>query len=101
RVRIPPDLVGLVEGRSSWARVGVTIHVTAPKIDPGFDGRITLEMVNFGRVAVDLRAGVDEPAQLMPLQVSTPLGDLELYGKGEQDVFQYQADTVPRGPKRD
>ena len=35
RVRIPPDLVGLVEGRSSWARVGVTIHVTAPKIGSG------------------------------------------------------------------
>jgi dCTP deaminase len=42
KVRIPNDLVGLVEGRSSWARIGVTIHVTAPKIDPGFDAQITL-----------------------------------------------------------
>jgi len=32
RVYIPPDLAGFVEGRSSWARIGVTIHVTAPKI---------------------------------------------------------------------
>ena len=32
RVLIPHDLVGLVEGRSSWARLGITIHVTAPKI---------------------------------------------------------------------
>lgn len=29
RVTLPPDLVGLVEGRSSFARVGVSIHVTA------------------------------------------------------------------------
>ena len=98
RVRIPADLVGLVEGRSSWARVGITIHVTAPKIDPGFDGRITLEMANFGRVAVDLRAGVDEPAQLMLLRISTPLEELDLYGSSEQDVFQYQTDTIPRKP---
>lgn len=48
-VRVPPDLMGLVEGRSSWARVGVTIHITAPKIDPGFDGQITLEMATLDR----------------------------------------------------
>lgn len=99
RVRIPPDLVGLVEGRSSWARVGVTIHVTAPKIDPGFEGRITLEMANFGRVPVDLRAVVDEPAQLMLLRVSSPLIDSELYGRGDRDVFQYQESTIPHQKK--
>jgi dCTP deaminase len=96
RVRIPADLVGLVEGRSSWARVGITIHVTAPKIDPGFDGRITLEMANFGRVPVELRAGIDEPAQLMLLKLTRPLDDLELYGRRDQDAFQYQMETIPR-----
>jgi dCTP deaminase len=99
RVRIPADLVGFVEGRSSWARVGVTIHVTAPKIDPGFEGRITLEMANFGRVPVDLRAGVDEPAQLMLLRISRPLEELELYGTSARDVFQHQMGTIPR-PKK-
>jgi dCTP deaminase len=48
-VTIPNDLVGLVEGRSSFARIRVTIHLTAPKIDPGFSGTITLEMANFGK----------------------------------------------------
>ncbi len=100
RVRIPADLVGLVEGRSSWARVGVTIHVTAPKIDPGFEGRITLEMANFGRVPVDLRAGIDEPAQLMLLRISSPLEELDLYGKGEQNVFQHQMGTIPGSLKK-
>jgi hypothetical protein len=59
-----------------------------------------LEMANFGRLPVDLRAGVDEPAQLMLLKLSTPLQELDLYGKGEQDVFQYQTDTIPRRPKK-
>jgi dCTP deaminase len=95
RVSIPPDLVGFVEGRSSWARIGITIHVTAPKIDPGFNAPITLEMANFGRIAVDLRALVDKPAQLMFFRLSTPLRELELYGTGEQDSFQYQTDPIP------
>jgi len=95
KVTIPRDLVGLVEGRSSWARLGVTVHVTAPKIDPGFDAPITLEMMNLGKVAVDLRAGIDEPAQLMLLRLSNPLGDEELYGTGDQDTFQGQTDPIP------
>src|SRR5271163_4080111 len=45
-VHIPNDLMGLVEGRSSWARLGISVHVTAPKIDPGFDAPITLELTN-------------------------------------------------------
>jgi dCTP deaminase len=95
-VQIPSDLVGMVEGRSSWARVGITIHVTAPKIDPGFHGNITLEMANFGKVPVDLRAGIDQPAQLMLLQLTTPLGDAEAYGAGTADHFQNQTDPIPR-----
>lgn len=96
RVHIPADVVGLLEGRSSFARVGVTIHVTAPKIDPGFDATITLEMANFGRVPVDLRAGIDRPAQLMLLRLSTPLRDEDLYGASPNDVFQGQEDPIPR-----
>jgi deoxycytidine triphosphate deaminase len=76
----------------------VTIHLTAPKIDPGFDGHITLEMANFGVAAVELRAGADKPAQLMLLKLSTPLASGELYGTGERDTFQYQANPVPRKP---
>ncbi len=100
KIRIPNDLVGFVEGRSSWARVGVTIHMTAPKIDPGFDAQITLEMANFGRVPVDLRAEVDQPAQLMLFRLSTPLGESELYGTSEGDRFQGQTEPIPRRQSR-
>ena len=51
-VVMPNDLMGFVEGRSSWARTGISVHLAAPKIDPGFEGTITLEMTNHGQVAV-------------------------------------------------
>lgn len=35
-----------VEGRSSLARIGLIVHLTAPTIHAGFEGYITLEMLN-------------------------------------------------------
>ena len=96
RVAMPNDLVGLVEGRSSWARVGLSVHLTAPKIDPGFDGTITLEIANMGPARVQLVAEKDEPAQLMLLALTDPLDDANLYGADEGDIFQYQSDPIPR-----
>jgi dCTP deaminase len=37
-------LAARVEGRSSFARLGLVVHLTAPIIHAGFDGNITLEM---------------------------------------------------------
>jgi len=47
-----------VEGKSSLARLGIGVHITAPIIHAGFDGQIRLEMVNHGKVPVRLRAGM-------------------------------------------
>ena len=57
-VGLPHDLAGRVEGRSRLARLGVGVHITAPKIDPGFNNRITLEMYNFGPWTIKLTAGM-------------------------------------------
>ena len=94
-VTLPNDIAGLVEGRSSWARLGIGIHVTAPKIDPGFSAPITLEMANHGSLRIELRAGIDKPAQLMLCRV-TPLDPADLYGASEGDIFQYQTEPIPR-----
>lgn len=99
RVHMPDSLVGFVEGRSSYARIGVTVHLTAPKIDPGFNGHITLEMANFGSLPVQLRAEIDKPAQLLLAQISTPLPASELYGAGSADVFQDQEYPIPKQRK--
>lgn len=56
-VEIPSNLVARVEGRSSIGRLGVTMHVTAGFIDPGFKGKITLEISNIGSLPVALYPG--------------------------------------------
>ena len=44
-----------VEGRSTLARMGLAVHLTAPIIHAGWEGRITLEMVNLGGWPIKLR----------------------------------------------
>ena len=46
KIRLPRNLIARVEGRSSIARLGVAIHVTAGFVDAGFEGQITLEIKN-------------------------------------------------------
>ena len=96
-VTMPSDLVGLIEGRSSWARVGVGVHMIAPKIDPGFEGTITLEISNMGKMKVELVAEEDTPAQLILLRLTTDLDESDLYGADESDLFQFQSEPIPHG----
>lgn len=46
--QFPADIMGFVNGKSSLARLGLAIHVTAGVCDPGFEGQITLELSNIG-----------------------------------------------------
>lgn len=46
RVRLGCDHVGRLEGKSSLARLGLTVHITAGFFDPGFEGYPTLELFN-------------------------------------------------------
>ena len=57
RIRLGRLLSGRVEGRSRLARMGVGVHVTAPKIDPGFDNHIKLELFHMGRRPIFLQYG--------------------------------------------
>lgn len=58
RVEIPPDLIAHVEGRSSLGRLAVVVHATAGLADPGFRGKITLELSNLGAAPVALTPGM-------------------------------------------
>lgn len=57
-VTIPDDLVGWLDGRSSLARLGLMVHVTAHRIDPGWQGQIVLECFNSGKIPLALRPGM-------------------------------------------
>ena len=58
KVRIAPDLMGRLEGRSSLGRLGLVVHSTASIFDPGWDGKPVLELGNLGRMAISLTCGM-------------------------------------------
>jgi dCTP deaminase len=85
-VRVPINLVGRLEGRSSIGRLGVIVHATAGFIDPGFEGQITLEISNAGKIPVALHAGT-RICQLTLLETGTVLRP---YGTGRRSKYQGQ-----------
>ena len=57
-ITLPDDLVGWLDGRSSLARLGLMVHATAHRIDPGWSGKIVLEFVNNGKLPLALKPGM-------------------------------------------
>lgn len=51
------DLVGKLDGKSSLARLGLSVE-DAGYVDPGWGGRLTLELKNNGPFVIILRAGM-------------------------------------------
>ena len=86
---IPSHLVARVEGKSSLARLGLMVHITAGFIDPGFSGNITLELLNVSRVPITLVAGM-KIAQISFQRLLTPCvrpyGSKELMSKYQNSV---------------
>ncbi len=57
-VKLPDDLVGRLEGRSSLGRLGIVVHSTASIFDPGWEGMVVMELGNLGRMPVALYPGM-------------------------------------------
>jgi dCTP deaminase len=57
-VRCPNNLTARVDGKSSIGRLFLAIHVTAGVIDAGWEGQITLEIVNHGPWDITLWKGM-------------------------------------------
>jgi dCTP deaminase len=53
-VKLPENLTAFVEGRSSIGRIGLFIQ-NAGWVDPGFEGRITLELYNANSLPIKLQ----------------------------------------------
>jgi dCTP deaminase len=87
-VQIPPGLMCYVTGKSSWGRMGLII-ATATKVDPGFKGCITLEIINEGEIPIKLYPGL-------------PIAQLvfhETTNKGDIYTGQYVCPVGPEFPK--
>ncbi len=57
RVLLPQHLGGRVEGKSSIARIGLFVHISAPTVHPGFHNQIMLEFYNVGPLPIRVRPG--------------------------------------------
>ncbi len=51
---LPNHVVGHLEGRSTVAREGLTVHAAAGMVDPGFRGHLVFEMLNAGEMPIKL-----------------------------------------------
>jgi len=47
-LKLPDNIVGRLEGKSSLARLGILVHSTAARFDPGWNGAPVLELGNLG-----------------------------------------------------
>jgi dCTP deaminase len=53
-ISLPDNVVGHLEGRSSVARQGLTVHAAAGLVDPGFAGHLVFELLNAGEMPLKL-----------------------------------------------
>ena len=88
---VPNDLVARLDGKSSLGRVGLLIHATAGLVDPGWQGRLTLELMNLAPFPITLFAGM-KIGQISFFKMTTPVD--RPYG-GSALASKYQGDTDP------
>jgi dCTP deaminase len=53
-VKLPKNILGRLDGRSSLGRLGIVVHSTAGSVDPGFEGHLVIELMNTGLLPVAL-----------------------------------------------
>lgn len=89
-IRVPKHLIALVEGRSTYARLGLSMHQTAPWIQPGWSGPIVLEIANHGNLVIKLTPLIDRPCQLTFFELKSPVTDAVAYGSRPTDRYKDQ-----------
>ena len=90
-IEVPNDLVARLEGKSSLGRMGLVIHSSAGYVDPGWKGRLTLELTNIARLPITLYQQM-KIGQISFLQLTTPVD--RPYGSDSLNS-KYQGQTQP------
>ena len=57
-LELSDDILGRLEGRSSLGRIGIIVHSTAGRFDPGWIGKPVMELGNIGVMPVALYPGM-------------------------------------------
>ena len=94
----PNGFAGRIHGRSSYARLGLSVHCTGDFINPGYRGRMPLQLVNHGPVPIVL-APYMHVCQLVVIPTSS-LSDVP-YGTGTVEHTYMNDDGGPSRYWRD
>ena len=94
RVSIPGSLAANVQGKSSLARAGLAVHITAPHIHPGFTAPIALELYNHGPWTLEFLPGRDLVCQIIFFKVST-----NIPAKQAKSLGTYMDQATPFPPR--
>ena len=94
--RLPDDLMARLDGRSSLGRLGVVVHSTAARFDPGWEGKAVMELGNLGIMPVVLYSGM----RICALTFETLSSPSEVpYGKDKK--HKYASQEKPQAAKVD
>ncbi|HUW72196.1 MAG TPA: dCTP deaminase [Candidatus Humimicrobiaceae bacterium] len=55
---LPNDIMARLDGRSSLGRLGLVVHSTAARFDPGWKGKAVMELGNLGIMPIILYEGL-------------------------------------------
>ncbi len=58
KITLSPGIIGTLEGRSRFARMGLAVHVTSALVQPGSSNHQVLEIVNMAPFPVVIRRGM-------------------------------------------
>lgn len=101
-LRLGAGVMGMIGGLSHLARVGLAVHVTSPFVLPGWNGHLTLELVNTSPAALRLHHGMPL-ARLLIFALdglrSDDIASHPFYGR-EADLKSRYADEFAVGPIR-
>jgi len=55
---VPSDCAAAIEGRSSFARLGLSVHASGGFINPGYSGRMPLTLINHSPFTLKIPVGI-------------------------------------------
>lgn len=84
QILLPDNIVGWLEGRSRFARLGLLIHISAGLIHPGVNNHQVLEITNLSPNILRLHAGV----RICQLVLEYTSGPISYHGR-------YRTQTKP------
>jgi len=81
KITLPKNIMGRLEGRSRYARMGLIVHTTSALVQPGSDNHQILEIVNLSPFSIVIKKGM-RISQITFSKMQTPTSKpYRIYGK--------------------